>query len=356
MARAAKVTPGELGLPEAIPLPSRTDWRIGIVGFGGIARHAHAPAYRAAGWSVVAVADVDPAARKTAEEDLGIERLYEDYRDLVEDERVEIVDLLTQPTVREDVVRAAAAAGKPVMTEKPFGSSVAECVRMVEAADQAGIPLAVHQNYRWMKMNFLAYHAVQRGLIGEPFFVGIEILGTQDVDLKDHSFYPRCDDFLTLQWNNHLVDLMDYWTGREAVRTFARTGRMEGQHFASDNLLCTLTEFGPAVTGQILHHELLRSSLDGVRCRIDGDKGSMVFNFDSSLTLDSQVLGKGPVQLDTEGHAWADPFAGSMGDFLLAIEEEREPMVSGRRNLATMRTVLAQDRSARAGGQWVDCA
>jgi len=42
-----------------------------------------------------------------------------------------------------------------------------------------------------------------------------------------------------------------------------------------------------------------------------------------------------------------------MGDFLIAIEEDREPLVSGRRNLATIRTILAEDESAKVGGRWV---
>jgi predicted dehydrogenase len=112
-------TPAELGIPEAIPMPKRADWRIGIVGFGGIARGAHLSAYRSAGWPVVAVADPDPAAREKARE-AGITSIYEDYRDLVRDESVEVVDMCTQPTIRTEIVQAAANAGKHVITEKPL--------------------------------------------------------------------------------------------------------------------------------------------------------------------------------------------------------------------------------------------
>jgi len=74
------ITPRELNLPESIPLPKRKDWRIGIVGFGGIARGAHAPAYRDAGWTIVAVADPDPNAQKEAKERVGVQHIYTDYR------------------------------------------------------------------------------------------------------------------------------------------------------------------------------------------------------------------------------------------------------------------------------------
>ena len=350
-----RITPEELGIPESIPLPKRKDWRIGMVGFGSIARGGHVPSYRDVGWHIVAVADPDPDAQKEARERYGVKRVYSDYRELAADDEVEVIDLLTQPTLREAVVQTAAEAGKPIITEKPFGTTIEECTRMVEMAERAGTKLAVHQNYRWMKNNYLAHHIIKCGIIGEPFFASIEIFGQQDVQLAGHHFYPQRRDFLTIQWDNHLADLLRYWTGRDAVRVFARTGRMAGQNFVGDNLLVVVADFGEGLTGHILHSELLRSSLGGVQCRVDGDKGSLTFDFGSDLMLESTELGEGTYMLDTSGLNFVSSFAGSMGDFLIALEADTEPMVSGRRNLSTIRTILAEDESARAGGKWIHC-
>jgi predicted dehydrogenase len=352
---APAVTPRQLGIPETMPLPRRGGRAIGMVGFGGIARGSHAPAYQAAGWPMVAVADPDPAAREIARERFGIERVYDDYRPLIADERVEVVDLLTQPTVREEVVVAAAEAGKHIIVEKPLARTIGECRRMIEAAERSGVKLAVHQNYRWHRMCFHARHIIARGLIGAPFFAGIEIMGSQDVHLAGHPFYSTCDDFLTVQWDNHLADLLRYWLGRDAARVLARTGRMNGQSFTSDNLLAVIADFGPGVTGAILHSELVRGGLTGVRCRVDGDQGSLVFDFADVLQLDSTVLGGGVRTLDVSGIEYPSSFCGTMGDLLLAIEDDREPLVSGRENLATIRTILAEHASAQAGGEWVAC-
>ncbi len=351
-----QITPRELDIPESIPLPKRKNWRIGIVGFGGIARGAHAPAYRDAGWSILAVADPDANAQKDAREKFGIQRIYTDYQELITDDDIEVIDLCTQPTLREEVVLAAAEVGKHLITEKPFGVTIEECTRMVEATDRAGIKLAVHQNYRWMKMNYLAHHIIKKGFIGNPFFASIEIFGQQDVGLAKHPFYSQCDDFLTVQWDNHLADLLRYWTGGDAVRVFAHTGRMKGQNFMSDNLLVVVADFGEGLTGHLLHSELLRSSLGGVQCRVDGNKGSLTFDFDNTLMLESSILGKGTLTLDTSGLSFVSSHCGSMGDFLMAIEEDREPLVSGRRNLSTIRTILAEDESAKSGGRWVLCS
>ena len=131
---------------------------------------------------------------------------------------VEVISLLTHPTLREPVVKAAAAAGKPILTEKPLANNMEECERMVAIAADAKIPFAVSQNYRWAGTNFLAHHIVKKGLIGQPFYASIEIQGRQDVELDGHPFYSKCESFLTIQWNNHLADLLRYWLGADAKR------------------------------------------------------------------------------------------------------------------------------------------
>ena len=344
------ITPEELGIPASIPVPKRTDWRIGLVGFGSIAA-AHARAYASAGWRIVAVADPDPTARERARETTPAERFYEDYHELVSDADVEVISLLTQPTLREPVVAAAAAAGKPILTEKPLSRDLGECERMIERAERAGIPFAVSQNYRWQKPYFLMHHIIRKGLIGQPFFASIEYYGSQDVTVADRPFYATCDDFLTIQWNNHLADLLRYWFGKDARAVLTWTRRMTGQNFRSDNLLISLADFGENITGQILHNELLRSSLTSTQCRVDGDEGSVVFAGD--LLLESKQLGdeRYTVTMTETGHV--NSMCGTMGDLLLSIEEQREPLVSARRNLATIRHILAEKKSAESGGVWV---
>jgi predicted dehydrogenase len=346
------LTPEELGISGALPLPRRTDWRIGMVGFGNIARY-HAAAYRQAGWRVVAVADPDPAARVRARELLGDVAIYTGYEQLVTDGDVEVIALLTQPTFREPVIAAAARAGKPILSEKPLSTDLALCERLVTLAEEAGIPLAVSQNYRWNPANFMARQLIAEGWIGRPFHAGIELYGRQDVILAGHPFYASYEDFLTVQWNTHLADLLRYWLGRDAQRVLAWTRRMNGQSLAGDGLLFSLADFGTGVTGHITHSELLRSSLGKTCARVDGEEGSIELDlYSSQLRFQSRRLGDEIFALASG--TWPDSICGSMGDLLLAVEEGREPLVSARRNLATIRHVLAERESARAGGVWID--
>lgn len=348
------ITPQELDLQTQFTLPQRSDWRIGVIGLGGISR-AHLSAYRSMGWQVVAAAEIDRDRARKAQQQWSIPRLYDRYEDLIADPEVEVISLLTHPTLREPVVRAAAEVGKPLQTEKPLGDDLEQCERMVRRMEEQGVPFAVSQNYRWHPAVFFARQIIERGLIGTPYFASIEIHGTQDVELAGHDFYAVCDDFLTVQWNTHLADLLRCFVGRDAKKVMARTGRMNGQNFRSDNLLISIADYGAGCTGHVLHNELLRSGMQRNECRVEGDRGSLVFSvWGTELILDSQELADGPRRLEFHAGALPNSFCGPIGDFLASVESGREPTISARRNLATLRQVIAEHRSAQAGGVWVE--
>ena len=348
------IRPQDIGISEDIPVPRSRDWRIGAVGFGGIARSCHAIAYKNAGWVISAVADPSKHARDEALKHFGVEKTYEDYHELIDDDTVDVIDLLTHPDIREEVVLAACEAGKHIITEKPFAMTEDECVRMIEATDQAEVKLAVHQNYRWIGPNYFAGKIIEKGLIGDPFMASIEIFGTQDLDCAGNSFFSTCDDFLTMQWETHMADLFRFWTGRDARRVLAVTGRMKGQNFHSDNLLCVVADFGDDLKCHVLHHELVRGAQGCASARIDGSKGVLTFDpFKGNVTIESSLVGEGPFVLHANGLDFVHSFTGTMGDFLCSIEEGREPMISGRDNLKTMKVILAETESARRGGEWI---
>jgi predicted dehydrogenase len=347
-------TPRDLGLATSIPLPKRKDWRIGLVGFGGIAE-AHTKAYLAAGWNIVAVADPIKAARDRAQRKLPGAAVYDEYQRLMNDDAVEVVAILTQPTLREPIVAAAAEAKKHMLIEKPFGSTVDECHRMVALAHGADVKLAVSQNYRFMTGPFYAKQIVSKGLIGKPYLASIEIFFVQDEELGKHSFYATCDGFLTLQWNNHLADLLRDFFDRDAKRLMTVTRRMNGQNFKSDGLLLSVIDFGEGMTGHILHNELVRSPMTKIRGRIDGDAGSVLFDiWGDEIELAGKRWGAERMRVDASSPKLIHSMCGTMGDLLISIEQNREPILSGARNLATIRHVLADEQSARAGGIWVE--
>jgi predicted dehydrogenase len=216
------------------------------------------------------------------------------------------------------------------------------------------LPIAVSQNYRWAGSNFFARQLVKQGYIGEMHFASIEIFGTQDRDLDGHPFYSQCDDFMTVQWNTHLADLLQFWSDAIPQRRLTVTRRASGQNFKSDGLLISVVDFGSGLTGHILHSELVRSGATSAMCRIDGDEGSLVFPMSGDyVEIYSARLNHEPARLDLSTLNLSHSMAGSMGDLLLSIEQNREPLVSARRNLATLNAVFSDQKSSEQHGVWL---
>ena len=80
--------------------PSGRHYRIGLIGCGGIANGAHLPAYRDFGYEVVACSDIDPAAVESTQARWGIEAAGTDPRVVLDNPKVEVIDLAVHPHAR----------------------------------------------------------------------------------------------------------------------------------------------------------------------------------------------------------------------------------------------------------------
>ena len=95
---------------------------IGVVGCGGVVRSAHLPGYQRYGQRVVGVYDVRPEAMEGIQEQFGVETVFGALEELLSHPEIEIVDVATHPDVRPAIVRQALAAGKHVLSQKPFAA------------------------------------------------------------------------------------------------------------------------------------------------------------------------------------------------------------------------------------------
>src|SRR4051812_16381798 len=88
-------------------MPRNKDVGIGCIGAGFIMDECHLVAYRQAGFRPLAIASRTRARAESVAAHHQIETIYDDYRDLLADRRVEIVDIAVPPDIQLDVVREA---------------------------------------------------------------------------------------------------------------------------------------------------------------------------------------------------------------------------------------------------------
>ncbi|GAA5973346.1 hypothetical protein JCM11641_003085 [Rhodosporidiobolus odoratus] len=109
--------------------------RVGIVGCGEVAQTVHLPTFQLLShlFKVTALCDVSPSFLKHSAIKFGIERTYSDFGDLVRDDQVDLVMILTADEYHADYASQASNAGKHVFIEKPMALTHADAQRIIEA-------------------------------------------------------------------------------------------------------------------------------------------------------------------------------------------------------------------------------
>jgi predicted dehydrogenase len=214
---------------------------VGIVGYGIMGR-AHAYAYAAAprirdlpcrprlrvmsGRDARAVAET---ARRC-----GVESSTTDWRAVVEDPAVDIVDVCTPPGTHAEIVEAAASAGKAVLCEKPLAADYADAARAVAAVRRAGVRNAIGFNYRRLPALALMQRMVAEGRVGEPLLLRASFLSDEFLDPAipfDWRFDRALGGTTISDLGAHLVDFALWMVGDVAeVSAQAQTFTAERPH------------------------------------------------------------------------------------------------------------------------------
>lgn len=151
------------------------DIRIGLIGTGGMGK-AHATAFKNVplvfgnepGRPVLEiVADVDARALEKWAGDFGFARWTTDWREIVNDPRVDVVDITTPNALHAEMAIAAAQAAKHIYCEKPLATTSADAARIVAAVEKCGVITIVGFNYLKNPAQAFAKQLIDAGELGE---------------------------------------------------------------------------------------------------------------------------------------------------------------------------------------------
>jgi predicted dehydrogenase len=115
---------------------------------------------------LVVCADNVEARAQQAQERFGFARYTTNWRQVIDDPQVEVVDCAAPNGLHLEIIRAAAAEGKPILCEKPVGRFPEETIEAYQAAREAGILTFVGYNYRWAPLVQYARQLIQAGELG----------------------------------------------------------------------------------------------------------------------------------------------------------------------------------------------
>ena len=156
-------------------------YRLGVIGFAHMHINELMRTFAAepnVEW--VACADTKPAIsehvearftrdwnKRHAHEDIGIPTVYDDYREMLDKERFDLVLFCPENSRHGEVTEAIAAHGAHMLTEKPMAASQAEALRMARAVRANGVELFVNWPTTWSAPVRTAHRLVKEGAIGQ---------------------------------------------------------------------------------------------------------------------------------------------------------------------------------------------
>ena len=219
-----------------------------LIGCGFFAQN-HLNAWRdmrADGVELVAVCDLDPAKAKAAAETFGIARHYTDPAAMLAAEQLDFVDIATRMETHKALVLMAISRGIRTIVQKPFAPDWASCVAMVEAARKAGVPLAVHENFRYQTPMLRVRETLDSGVIGRAtwgrfaFRTGFDLYKTQP-------YFHRETRFAILDTGVHVLDLARFFMG-EVAHVSCETQQRNPKNVGEDTATMLLRHTSGAVS------------------------------------------------------------------------------------------------------------
>ncbi len=270
---------------------------IGLIGCGFIGK-VHALAYRAAPAvfgaatpRLAMLADVDAATAAAAAESLGFARSTGDWRELVADPEVDVVDITTPNHLHEEMALAAVAAGKAVYCEKPLAPTAEGAARMAEAAAAAGVRTMVGFNYLKNPITALAKEIIEGGEIGEVF--GYRGWHFEDYMHDPHTLVnawrldPATGDGVTSDLGSHAISMARYLVGDIAEvsaqrTTVVRTREVDGRprEVAVPDTVSALVRFAGGATGTVEASWMAAGRKHTIAAEVWGTGGSLAFDFE----------------------------------------------------------------------------
>ncbi len=342
-------------------LPNKKDVPIGCVGAGFIMADCHLVAYREAGFNPVAISSGTRERAQSVAERHSIPNVYDNYEELIDDPKVEVIDIAVPPDIQLDVVRCAVKRNdhiRGILAQKPLGMNYAEAVEIVRLCDEAGITLAVNQNMRYDQSIRACRHLLDRGDLGEPVFASIDMRA-----IPHWMPWQERLGWVTLRiMSIHHLDAFRYLFG-DPQRVFAsvRPDPRTSEKFEHTDGICLyILEYenglrasswddvwtGPALEGS--------ESDIGIRWRVEGKDGlargtigwpSYPDRTPSTLDFTTKRQPGYWLQPRWKDFWFPDAFVGPMAQLLVALETNTEPEIGGRDNLGTMALVEACYRS-----------
>ncbi len=336
------------------------DIKVATIGAGYFARFHHDAWSRMPGARLVAVCDTNADRAEAYRQEFGGGKTYTDPAQMIAKERPDLIDIVVPPAGHRDLVALAASEGVDVICQKAFTRSLAEAQETVKIAEDAGIMLVVHENFRFQPWFREIRRLIDEGTIGDVYSASFRLRPGdgqgERAYLDRQPYFQSMERFLIHETGIHFIDTFGYLFGEY------------------ETVYADLRRLNPVIAGEdagimVLGHQ------GGARSLFDGNRLSDHIAEDRRLTMGELWIdgSAGTLRLDGAGNLFKrafgsntempHPFAwekrGFAGDSVYALQRHVVAHLqngtalenTGRAYLANLAVEDAVYRSSASGGR-----
>jgi predicted dehydrogenase len=308
------------------------------------------------GARIVAICDRDPERLKIVGEQFGIARRYDDAANMFSDGGFDFVDIATTVQSHLSLVRLAAEHKIPVICQKPFALNLADAKSMVEICELAGVPLMVHENFRWQLSIQAVRSVIVNGEIGLPFWARFSFRSAFDV-FSGQPYLAKGKRFIIEDLGIHTLDIARYLMGNVQTLT-ARTNRINPAILGEDvaTMLLDHESGATSIVDCSYATRLSKEPFPETFVEIDGTEGTIRlqqgYRMDVVNRSESRTIDVSPPLLSWATRPWhniQESVFAIQKHWIDCLRSGSEPATSGADNLKTFALVEAAYQSAASG-------
>ena len=325
--------------------------RIGVLGLGRMGQvYAYHAARQIDSAELVAVADPRKEVTDAFTANVGGVTVYADYRDLLAQPNIDGIIVATPTSTHEEVVIAAANAGKAVFCEKPTALTLEATDRMLAAVSKAGIVLQVGFMRRFDDGCAEAKRQLDAGVIGQP--VAIRSIGRDAGRTSLEYANPAVSGGLIVDMGIHDFDLLRWYMGAEVERVHTEASSLvypELQTVGDVDYAMINLRFENGALGNV---EVSRDAIYGydIQCEIIGSTGTLKVGYLQYTPV--VVVSKAGVWHDIVPHfpqRFGKAYTRQVEHFIDCLVNDKPPIVTAADARAALQIGIAATRSQHSG-------
>lgn len=336
--------------------------RVGVIGLG--MGRGHIRGYQSHPKAkVVAIADIDEERLKNVGEEFEIEGRYKDYKEMLKEEKLDVVSVATPNVLHKPQTIAALEAGCHVCCEKPMAMNADEAKEMNAAAAKAKKRIQINFSYRFTEQSWTLKKQVETGILGDIYFArtiwhrrrGLPGLGSWFGIKEQSGGGPLID--LGVHRLDLALWLMNYpkpvWVMGSAYNAIAAgIAKKEGKKYDVEDLAAGLIKFENGATvaveaswaGNIKENDLMETRLWGTEGGLVQKNVGEGYSFEAEMYVEKEGA-----QFDMKLHPPVPGAPNAHYHFIESIIDDKPHVATGEEGMTVMKLLDALYKSAELG-------